>query len=101
MIDEQMRKFAEGLLIALSVEASVAVDVIEGGAECRVDRPTGELPIYIRRNRQQFGIIWEIWEEGGHRRAHPSAQGAIRSIGALLAPERPRGRVLFAESIRT
>jgi hypothetical protein len=101
MTDEKMCKFVEGLLIALSIDASVKVDLIEGGVECRIDRPSGQLPIYIRRTLQQFGIAWEIWEEGGRRRAHPSAQGVIRSMGALLAPERPRGRVLFAESIRT
>jgi hypothetical protein len=41
-------------------------------------------------------MVWEVGPEDGRARAHPSAQGAIRSLGALLAPDRPRGRVVFA-----
>jgi len=92
-----MRVFLEGLLHAWAVDGAVEVRPLEDGMLGRIDR-TGRAAIRVTRRRLPFGIAWEVGPEDGRRRAHPSVQGAIRSLGALLAPERTRGRVVFAAS---
>ncbi len=93
-----MRQFLEGLLVALSVAGRVEAGETGDGLWGRIDRDDGPA-IHVRRQRNAFGFIWEIEAEGERARAHPSAQGALRSLGALLAPDRPRGRVLFAADL--
>ena len=46
--------------------------------------------------RSEFGPAWEISTNESPLRVHPSAQGAIRTLAALLAPNKAAGRVLFA-----
>jgi len=97
MTEADMRAFLEGLLRAWDVEGRVEAEPLADGVLGLIARP-GEALIRVTRRRLPFGIAWEVGPADGRARAHPSAQGAIRSLGALLAPGRARGRVVFAAS---
>jgi len=95
MTESEMRRFLEGLLTAWSVEGEASAAAIPDGVSGRISRP-GLHEIAVTRRCLPFGVAWEVGAAGARTRAHPSSGGAIRSLGALLAPERARGRVVFA-----
>lgn len=95
MTETQLRQFLEGLLVAWAVDG--AIETGRDGDDVRATvRHDGREICDIRRSVQPFGAVWQIAAAGEKTRTHPSAQGAIRSLGAILAPARPIGRVMFA-----
>lgn len=95
MTETQLRQFLEGLLVAWAVDG--AVETGRDGDEVRAAvRHDGREICDVRRGVQPFGAVWRVASPGGPARTHASAQGAIRSLGAILAPARPTGRVMFA-----
>ena len=90
-----MRRFLEGLLTAWSAEGEVHAEVAADGVVGRIERADAPT-LFVWRRHLPFGIVWEVGRADSPPRAHPSAQGAIRSLGGHLAPERARGRVVFA-----
>lgn len=91
----QLRQFLEGLLVAWAVDGTVETGR-DGDAVRAVVRNDGQDRCDVRHSVQSFGAVWQIASPGERARTHPSAQGAIRSLGAILAPTRPIGRVMFA-----
>ena len=95
MTETQLRQFLEGLLVAWAVDG--AIETRRDGDDVRaVVQHDGREICDVRRSIEPFGAVWRIAAPGEKTRAHPSAQGAIRSLGAILAPARPVGRVMFA-----
>ena len=95
MTPDDMRTFLDGLLTAWDADGLVTAAETSDGVTGRIER-SGAPTVAVARRNLAFGIVWEVQADGARARAHPSAQGAIRSLGALLAPVRPRGRVVFA-----
>lgn len=95
MTETELRQFLEGLLVAWRTDAAIetareAADVVAWV------RPRAGAVVEVRRGVRAIGVVWEVAAGGGRPRPHPSAQGAIRSLGAALAPERSMARVMFA-----
>ncbi len=97
MTPADLCRFIEGLLAAWSVAAEVTAAEIPGGVEARIARASAP-DILAKRTHTPAGIIWEVQAMGERARVHASAQGAIRSLGGHLAPERPAARVLFVSA---
>ena len=95
----ELKRFLTGLCAALDVEAEVVTSISALGTEAAIHR-NGQKTIFVSRERMDLGIVWSISTEVSRKRRHPSAQGAIRSLAALLAPNKPAGRVLFASDRR-
>jgi len=95
----EFKRFLTGLCAALDAEAEVVTSLGALGTEAAIHR-TGQKTIFVSRERMDLGIVWSISTEVSQKRRHPSAQGAIRSLAALLAPNKPAGRVLFASDRR-
>jgi hypothetical protein len=91
----ELNRFLRGLCAALDVEAEVVTSLGALGTEAAIHRPD-QKTIFVSRERMDFGIVWSISTEASQKRQHPSAQGAIRSRAAFLAPSKPAGRILFA-----
>ena len=95
MAPADLQAFLQGLLTAWSINgAALACSAIDGGVSGSISR-AGSPTVHTRRMQAKFGIVWQVETEGARPRAHKSAQGAIRSLGAALAPERAVGRVMF------
>mgnify|MGYP003700880339 CR=1 FL=1 len=89
---DRLVRFLDGLLAAWAVDGAVTPDGDAAATIVRVDGPA----IRVLRTVEPFGVAWTIEAAGERTRRHASAQGAIRTLGALLAPDRPAGRVVFA-----
>lgn len=95
MTETDLRQFLEGLLVAWAIDAAIETGKQDADVVAWM-RPAGAAAIKVTRGVRPFGVFWEVAPAGANARAHSSAQGAIRSLGAVLAPERPMARVLFA-----
>lgn len=95
MTETQLRQFLEGLLVAWAVDGAVETGR-DGDAVRASVRQGGREICDVWRSVEPFGAVWRIAPPDGKARTHASAQGAIRSLGAILAPARPVGRVMFA-----
>ena len=95
MTAAQFRQFLEGVAVAWDIDAEISIAGDAAGLAAEV-RTAGRPICRIKREQQPFGIVWQIDADGARVRSHPSIQGAIRSIAAILAPDRPMGRVMFA-----
>lgn len=95
MTEAHLRQFLDGLLVAWAVDATV--ETWRAGDELHaVVRDGGGALCEVRRGVAPFGAVWRVEAPGARPRTHPSVQGAIRSLGTILAPARPVGRVTFA-----
>ena len=95
MTDADLRIFIEGLAAAWRADVSI-VACAEGDVLTATLRSKEAVVAEVRRELQPFGVVWRVQAPGGRERLHPSAQGAIRSLGAILAPDQPMARVMFA-----
>lgn len=96
MTDAELRLFLEGLIRAWSLDARVEASREAADLVARVVHQGGQELCRVRRGRRPFGVVWTVAAPDARTRTHPSAQGAIRSLGAILAPARPMARVMFA-----
>ena len=98
MTEDDLKRFVEGLLTAWSVTATVTAEPAADGLAVCVDQHGARL-CQVSRRVTGFGAAWRIEAPGRRARTHPSAQGAIRSLGDILAPSRSIARVAFASGL--
>lgn len=93
-----LRRLMNGLFAAWAISAEAAVTREGDDSVVRV-RQGGLVVLTLRRRIEPFGAVWRVEAPGARARAHRSVQGALRTAGAILAPDRPRARVLFAAGL--
>ena len=94
MTPARFRVLIEGALTVwqVHVEAVFAMDE----PSCRIVPACGAA-LVLRFERQPFGTVWRLLEEGRRDRVHSSILPALRSLREITASGRPRGRVLFVQ----
>ncbi|MBM86552.1 MAG: hypothetical protein CMM47_11085 [Rhodospirillaceae bacterium] len=76
----------------VEVEATFATDQ----TSCQIVTADGAA-VVLRFEREPFGVVWRLVEQGRRDRVHISILPALRSLREITAPGRKAGRVLFVQ----